>query len=89
MTKSQASLLFCLSFIAGISIDSIITTPQTVLLGLLIFGVFLVAIFWEEKRVVVAGLCLLFLAVGIWRHDSLPITPIGFGCRFAGRFQQF
>lgn len=71
MTKSQFFLYLCLSFLAGIFISSIFLLPQALLLGILIFGIFLISVFWNYKKVVIAGFCLLFLAFGIWRYQTI------------------
>ncbi len=71
MTPSQIFLYFCLSFIGGIFVNSIISLPQIFLLGLLILGILLISVFWSRKKLVVAGFCLLFLAVGAWRHQQV------------------
>jgi len=71
MTQSQIFLYSCLSFILGILINSIFLMPQTFLLGLLIFGIFPIATFWNHKKAVAAGFCLIFLVLGIWRHQEV------------------
>ena len=39
------------------------------MLGFLVFGIFLASIFWKYQKFVVIGLCLLFLVLGVWRHQ--------------------
>lgn len=69
MTKSQIFLFFCLSFILGIFIQSLLNIPQLFWLGILILGVIVAAIFWgRNKKAVVAGFCLLILAGGAYRY---------------------
>src|SRR3989344_3461913 len=74
MTKSQVFLYLCLSFVAGIFTNSIFLLPQPFLLGILIFGVFLVSVFWGRKKFVVVGFCLLFLTAGAWRYQSVVLA---------------
>jgi competence protein ComEC len=67
MTKSRIFLYFCLSFIGGIFLNSVITISQLLMLSFLILGIFLISVFWKYKKIVVIGFCLLFLIAGIWR----------------------
>ncbi len=69
MTSSQILLYLCLSFIGGVFLSSIITIPQIYLLGFLVFGILPISIFWQSKKLVVIGFSILFLVVGIWRHQ--------------------
>lgn len=69
MTASKVFLYFCLSFIGGIFINSIFFVPQLIMLSFLILGILLISVFWEYKKFVVIGFCLLFLVLGIWRHQ--------------------
>jgi len=69
MTKSKAFFYFCLSFIFGIFLDSIIVVPGPLGLVFLIFGIILILFFWKRKKAVVVGFCLIFLFLGIWRHQ--------------------
>ncbi len=70
MSSSKIFLYFCLSFIGGIFLNSIIIIPQLVMLGILILGVFLISIFWKDKNITIIGFCILFLVLGIWRHQQ-------------------
>lgn len=81
MSKSKIFLYFCLAFISGIFINSIVFVPRLALLGILILGILPVSIFWRRKTSAVIGFCLLFLALGIWRHQisELRITNYELG----------
>lgn len=70
MTASRVFLYFCLAFVVGIFAGSFVFVPQPVLLGFLIVGIFLISVLWKFKTLVVAGFCLLFLVLGIWRQQS-------------------
>lgn len=70
MTKSKIFLYFCLSFVGGIFVNSIVSISQLLMLGFLILGILLVSVFWKYKKSVVIGFCLLFLIAGIWRHQA-------------------
>jgi len=73
MTKSKIFLYFCLSFIGGIFLNSIVKISQPALLGFLILGILLISVLWSHKKLVVIGFCLLFLVVGIWRHQTVEL----------------
>jgi len=69
MTASKIFLYFCLFFIGGIFLNSIITISQLLMLGFLILGILLISVFWQHKNFVIIGFCILFLAAGVWRHE--------------------
>jgi len=71
LTKSKIFLYFCLSFVLGVLIASFLKIPILALLGIAIIAVILTSVFWREKKAVVAGLCLIFLALGIYRLQSV------------------
>ncbi|MBA7596474.1 hypothetical protein ES703_03446 [subsurface metagenome] len=75
MTKSKIFLYFCLSFVFGIAISSFFTVSQLLMLGFLILGILLISVFWRYKILVVIGFCLLFLVLGVWRHQSALEKP--------------
>ncbi len=81
MSKSRIFLFFCLSFIFGVFVQSLINVPKLLWLGILIFGIVLASLFWERrKNLVIAGFCLIVLVGGIWRFDGaagLPTLPTG------------
>ncbi|MDO8559072.1 MAG: ComEC/Rec2 family competence protein [bacterium] len=70
MTKSKIFLYFCLAFTGGIALSSFVLMPRLFLLGLLIAGLFLISVFWRYKKLTVAGFCLLFLVLGVWRNQQ-------------------
>lgn len=70
MTPAKIFLYFCLSFVFGIAVASFLTISQVLLLGFLILAVFLISLFWQRKKIVVIGFCLLFLALGVWRYQT-------------------
>lgn len=69
MGKSQIFLYFCLSFIGGIFLNSMIVISQLFILGFLILGILLITVFGKYKKITVAGFCFLFLTAGIWRYQ--------------------
>jgi len=69
MTASKIFLYFCLSFVGGIFLNSLIPIPQIYMLGILILGIFFISLFWRYKNFVIIGFCLFFLVFGIWRHQ--------------------
>jgi len=74
MTKSKIFLYFCLSFIIGVFLNSIYLIPQLIMLGFLILGILLISVLWQHKKIVVVGFCLLFLVLGIWRHQQVLLS---------------
>lgn len=67
MTPSKIFLYFCLSFVGGIFISSLASISQLFMLGILIFGAFLISIFWHHKKIAIAGFCVMFFVLGAWR----------------------
>jgi hypothetical protein len=79
MTASKIFFYFCLAFAAGIFADSLIKIPQLIMLGFLIFGLVLVAILRKHKNAPALGFCVLFLVLGIWRHQTAQMGDIKSG----------
>jgi competence protein ComEC len=80
MTASKIFLYFCLAFVGGIFLNSIFRMPPFFLLGILIFSLMLISVLWpfdklrvneNKKKITVLGFCLMFLVLGIWRHQSV------------------
>lgn len=71
MVFSKLFFYFCLSFLAGIFLNSFLNFTQLYLLGFLILGVFLVSVFWQHKKIVFAGFILLAILTGVWREQSM------------------
>lgn len=67
MTKSKIFFYFCLSFIFGIFLNSVVGIFQLLQLVFLIIGIALISVFWKYKKVVFIGFCLVFLFFGMWR----------------------
>ena len=82
MTKSKILFYLCLSFIGGIFLNSIFKIPLFLTLTISILGILFISLFWQYppgkpsssngagKNFVIIGFCLLFLVLGIWRHQS-------------------
>lgn len=70
MTTSKIFFYFCFSFIGGIFFSSFFEISVIYLFFFLIFGFFLISVFWKYKILVIGGFCILFLAAGIWRHQT-------------------
>jgi len=73
MTISRVFFFFCLSFIFGIFLSSIIVIPQLFILGFLILGIFLISLFWKRKKPVIIGFSIFFLVLGIWRFQQADL----------------
>jgi competence protein ComEC len=70
MPPSRIFIYLCLSFLAGIALNSLILTPQIFVYGLFVFGLLLISVFWRKnKKIVFAGFCFLIFAAGIYRHQ--------------------
>jgi len=78
MTLSKIFLYFCLSFIAGIFLNSIIPVSKLLMLGFFILGIILISILWKRKKLIVIGFCLIFLILGIWRHQQTELRIMNY-----------
>jgi competence protein ComEC len=67
VTSSRVFLYFCLFFLSGVALESFVDISRFLSPGFLISGIFLISLFWRNKKTVVFGFCFLFLALGIWR----------------------
>ncbi len=76
MSKSKIFFYFCLSFIGGIFFSSFFEISIIYLFLFLIFGIFLISVFWRYKLLVVVGFCFLFLVAGIWRHQTVEFKSL-------------
>jgi competence protein ComEC len=80
MTPSKILLYFCLSFIFGIFISSLLGfLPRSsiyFLLPGLILGIFLILISWRYEKLMVLGFCILFLVLGIWQYQKALIKIV-------------
>ncbi|HHE76407.1 MAG TPA: ComEC family competence protein [Candidatus Parcubacteria bacterium] len=64
MTLSKIFFYFCLFFVFGIFLASIISNFWPFWLVFLIIGVTLISVFWRFKKAVIIGLCFAFLFLG-------------------------
>ena len=70
MQASRIFLYLCLAFVGGVVLNSLIIVPHLFVWGFFVFGLSFIAIFWKkDKKVVVAGFCMLLFATGIFRHQ--------------------
>src|SRR4030042_738367 len=79
MSVSKIFLFFFLAFVVGIFLDSLIGIPLILMLGFLLLGLILITVFWRPRidpnhktgsgKIALAGFCILFIVLGIWRHD--------------------
>jgi len=68
MTSSKILFFICLSFVAGVLLESLIKIPQVFIWGILFLGIIVVfASFFVKRISFVLGFCLLFLLIGILR----------------------
>ncbi|MDO8504191.1 MAG: ComEC/Rec2 family competence protein [bacterium] len=73
MTASKVFLYFCLSFVFGIFLNSLIKIPQLAMLGVLILGILLISVLWRYKKLAVIGFSILFIVLGISCHQAAGI----------------
>ena len=73
MTVSKIFLYFCLSFIGGIFISSILIPPILFIWAGLILGLIFTSVLFKHKKLVIVGFCILFLILGIWRHETTEL----------------
>jgi len=71
MTSSKILFYLCLSFIAGIFLESVIKIPQIFLWAFLFADIIAVIIFLflDESNFIIFGFCFLFLVIGILRFQ--------------------
>ncbi len=70
-SKSKIFLYFCLSFVFGVGIASFVKFDNLFLLLLLTLAIILTAVFWRNKKIVIAGLLIIFAIAGIYRYQSV------------------
>ncbi len=74
MSSSRILLYFCLSFILGIFISSLLGfLPGSRIYFLLpgfIFSIILILISWRYEKLMFFGFCIIFLVLGIWRYQK-------------------
>ncbi len=46
------------------------------MLGFLILGLVLITVLFKYKKIVVIGFCILFLVLGIWRHQTVEVRSM-------------
>jgi len=78
MHKSQVFFYSILSFLAGIALK---ITGAFIAGFILLLGVFLISIFWRNKKAVFVGFCLIALVFGIFRAN---MPDIKFNINFSG-----
>lgn len=69
-TKSKIFLYFCLSFVLGILIASFLKFPILALFSIAVASIILLSVFGREKKMAIAGFCLIFFVLGIYRFQS-------------------
>ncbi len=69
MTKSKILLCFCLAFISGIVLDSLIKIPRLIWWGIFVLAFLLIILYSKSKVLALVGFCLLVLISGFWRHQ--------------------
>ncbi|MFH1048997.1 MAG: ComEC/Rec2 family competence protein [Patescibacteria group bacterium] len=69
LTKSKIFLYLCLSFSFGVFAASFLKIPVLALFAVAIIAVILISIFWRKKKMAVAGFCLIFAILGVYRYQ--------------------
>lgn len=70
MTKSKIFLILSLSFIAGIFIASFLGSSFLSIYFLAVISIIVAITGYKNKKAFIAGLAILFLAIGAWRTQS-------------------
>jgi competence protein ComEC len=71
MTGSKIFSYLCLSFMAGVFIDSAIKIPILLFIWISVLGIIFISLFWQRnKKAVFLGFILIFCCLGVWRHQS-------------------
>lgn len=75
MTPSKIFFYFCLSFIAGIFIGSLIFIPSNYLWGIIFFNAFIIlfSLFKKYKTLAFFSFCLVFILFGILRYLTVNL----------------
>jgi competence protein ComEC len=66
MTKSEALIYFCLSFVGGICIASFFVDSIVVEIILVIIGLVLIGAFYENKTIIIIGFCFMLASLGMF-----------------------
>ncbi|MSU54399.1 MAG: ComEC family competence protein [Candidatus Staskawiczbacteria bacterium] len=76
MSPSKTLFYFCLSFIAGIGLNSIIKIPQIFIWGIFVLGlgIIITSFFIRSSSMVIFGFCILALLLGITRFQISQFT---------------
>lgn len=72
-SKSKIFLYLCLSFVLGILVASFLKFPILALFSIVSISIIFISIFWREKKIAIAGFCLIFLVLGIYRFQSVSV----------------
>ncbi|MFH1509738.1 MAG: ComEC/Rec2 family competence protein [Candidatus Nealsonbacteria bacterium] len=70
MAFSKIFFYFCLSFMGGIFLSSFLRIDQVLLLSISLVSFSLIFVLWKYKKIVLLGFCLLFLLLGVVRHQA-------------------
>lgn len=74
MRASRIFLYLCLSFLAGIALNSVILISQVFVYGGFVLGLIFISVLWgKDKRMVIFGFCLILFAGGIYRHQMFEL----------------
>ncbi len=69
MPFSKALFFFLLSFILGVFLSSFFSFPTLIIIELFLLGIFYSIVFLKNRSIVIFAVCLIFLALGIWRTE--------------------
>ena len=67
MTSSKALFYFCIAFILGIALESLVFLPQIIIWVFLLIGIFIIlfSVLKNKNAAIVFGFCLLFFMIGV------------------------
>lgn len=73
MTPSKIFFYLCLSFIFGVFVGSMISIPQSYLLGFLFLGIS-AFFFKKHRKIAIIGFCLILFSIGAWRYQRVDLN---------------
>jgi len=79
MSLSRAIFWLSLCFVGGVFLGSFVDMSQRFALAFLVVGIFLVTVFWEQKRVVFIGAVVVVVTLGVMRYNSEEVAVLSLG----------
>lgn len=76
MSPSKSLFYFCIAFVLGVALSSIVSVPQIIIWVFLLLGILIIftPILLKEKRFIILGFCVCFFVIGIVRFQISEFT---------------